>query len=73
MAKAYLQFGDGAGPFQTVAAEVRDAPAYGGGWYGTRFELNYEGRWRRIFSNGRETWCAVAGRHVRVTLDSADA
>jgi len=81
MRNAYLQFGTGRGPYQTVQADAvkeTETPRspYGMG-YGfkipTRYMLKHLNRWRRVyvaqFGNGGTCWVNVNGERVVISID----
>jgi hypothetical protein len=83
--QAYIQFGAWGGPYQTVAAEVRDAPmwhherglSYTRTGYGNKlpqpWQVKWNGRWRRVycacFSNLGTNYIVIDGVNVVVSLE----
>lgn len=82
--KAYLQFGEWGGPYQTVLAQdikETDAPKnYSISGYGpkipTTYMVKYENIWRRvycaIFSNNGSLWCNVLGERIIISVDEGN-
>jgi hypothetical protein len=74
--KAYLQFGQWGGPYQTVEVPCKETEScprnpYVMG-YGrkipTQYMIQYTGRWRRVYAcqygNAATLWAYVAGKEV---------
>jgi hypothetical protein len=79
--KAYLQFGEWGGPYQTVEAEsfkeTCAPPNYSATGHGSKIPtmcmIKYLNVWRRIycaiFSNNGTLWCNVNGEQIIVYID----
>lgn len=83
--KAYLQFGNFGGPYQTVAVEHKEKPlqhhilglSYTATGYGnklpTRYMARYDNRWYRIYSicysNVSTEYVLIKGEQIKVEFN----
>lgn len=63
MAIGYLQHGRGTkGPFRTEAVRVKNE-------YADRWLAQYEGRWRRVHIQVRQTYIVFSGKRIVIEIE----
>lgn len=72
--KAYIHFGSGVGPFQTVSARAKDdatiaKPVRRGSLTSWPTRVSFSGKWYRVWCDGSAKFALIHGERVRITIE----